>query len=384
MKKIKAKMMECGIILIQACILALVTVFSVVPMSCKVTTEGIEIIGADYTAPVLESICVVNDKTIELEFSECIKLNTYVISPVIENVSDSSEISCEQELAKAIRAATDGNNRIESNVVMSSTGKKITFIMEEKTKIGKKYEVYGTVEDRIGNTLTFCIPFTGYNSAVPDMMMTEVQIKYSKGSSAGNTIYRNEFVELLALSKGNLSGLEIVSGMDGEAKKYVLPAVDVEKGEIVVVHLRTAGDGCVNEINEDKNAATAYFSSENTRDLWSENTTTRLHDYSDVVILRNSVSGKVMDGIMYIADADTEWKDGPGELAALLEKDGIYDSSDISGAVSSKGVSPTKSFNRVGVAEVYKKVRAGGRVLLPLKNDSESWQIAPVTPGRIQ
>lgn len=384
MKKIKTKMMECGIMLLQACILALVIVFAVVPMSCKVTTEGIEIIGADYSAPVLETFNVVSDKIIELEFSECVKLTSYIVTPVIENVSDSSEPSIDQQLAKSISAASDENNRIETNTLMSNSGKKITFIMEEKTKIGKKYEVYGTVEDRIGNSLTFCVPFTGYNSSVPEMIMTEVQVKYAKGSLDGNTIYRNEFIELLALTKGNLSGLELISGMDGDSKKYVFPAVNVEKGEIIVVHLRTVGEGCVNEIEENLNDATAHFASDNVRDLWSENTTARLHDKSDVIILKNVVSGKVMDGLMYVSEIDTEWKEGPAEYAALLEAAGIYDSAEISEAVSSKGISPTQSFNRIGTAEIYKKIRAGGRINLPLKSDANSWKLAPVTPGCIQ
>lgn len=384
MNKVKSKFMELWILLLQTAFIAGITIFSVLPLSCKVTTEGIEIIGADYTAPVLESLTVLNDKTLEVHFSESVKLTSYVITPVIENVSDSEEASYTQDLAKAIRAATDSDKKIPVSIVMSPGGNVVTFILEEKTCIGKKYQIYGSVEDKIGNTMTFCIPFTGYNSAVPDVIMSEVQVKYAKGTVAGEAVYRCEFVELLILKDGNLSGLEIISGMDGEGKKYSLPAIDVKRGEIITVHLRTAGEGCVNEEGDDLSLATAAFSTDGVRDLWSENTTARYHDTSDVIILKNVVSGAVMDAIFYAAETDEEWKSGPGEFAKLAEKAGVYGTDDISEAVSSKGCSPLKSFHRVGAVAAYKKVKAGGKVALPMVNDSASWVISAVSPGKIE
>ena len=48
--------------------------------------------------------------------------------------------------------------------------------MEESCEIGAHYELYGCVSDKIGNSLTFCVPFTGYNFFVPKLIMSELQI----------------------------------------------------------------------------------------------------------------------------------------------------------------------------------------------------------------
>ena len=71
-------------------------------------------------------------------------------------------------------------------------------------------------------------PFEQQFEKVPLMMQAlqdeaEAQIKYAKGSSGGKEIYRGEFVEFLTLKGGNLGGLELVSGSDGESKKYCFP-----------------------------------------------------------------------------------------------------------------------------------------------------------------
>ena len=244
-----------------------------------------------------------------------------------------------------------------------------------------KYEIFGTVEDKAGNSLTFCVPFIGYNPSVPKMIITEAQIKYAKATVSGNVLYRTEFIELMALEDGNLAGIEIISACDGEKGKFVLPAVEVKKGEIILVHPRTKETGCINEQGDDLNLAIAPFSKDGVRDLWSENENSRYNDSTDVIYLFNTVNNSVMDGFVYAAENLTEWKTEVSETVDLLFDEGIFKSKDISTAVLSKGVSPLKSLTRINASEINRKVMNDEEIDFPIVYDSSNWSVCSVSPG---
>lgn len=376
-----ARWKEVAFVLLQACLIAGITLAAVIPFSCKVTTQGIEIIGGDYSNPKLETISVVDERTVKISFSEEIKLNDIVVSPVLPGISDSSVSSKTEDLSMALAAASGEYGHINASIEYSEDKKTALINLEQPTVVGKSYEIFGVVEDFIGNTLTFCIPFVGYNSYVPKIIFTEAQIKYQKGSKDGKTIYRGEYLELLALENGNLAGLEIVSGSDGESKKYCFPAIDVVQGEIILVHFRTVGDGCINEDGENLNLATAPHSKDGIRDLWSESTVAHFNDSSDVIILRNTVDGTIIDALMYAADDAVEWKKGVADFAVLAGETGIYNSSDISNACSSKGTTTLKSITRQDSLDILNTVINEEEYDYPFVNDEENWIVEAVSPG---
>ncbi len=76
---------EWGSILGQTAIIVAIVSLSILPASCRVTAEGIHIIGGDYTAPVLERVSVVDGQTLEVAFSEAVTITDVVISPQIED-----------------------------------------------------------------------------------------------------------------------------------------------------------------------------------------------------------------------------------------------------------------------------------------------------------
>lgn len=371
---------ELAVVAAQSVLLVGIAVMSVFPMSCRVTSEGIEIVGGDYAAPVLENFFVVDDMTVEARFSEAVEISDVVISPVINGVSDSYEHSENENLSMALAAACGMRGKIEAAVERSNDGRVFTFRFCENTKVGKSYELFGVVHDEIGNSLTFCVPFIGFNSEVPKIIMTEIQAKYAKASLKTGVVYRSEYVEFLALNDGNLAGIELISASDGEAKKYEFPPVEVEKGQIFLVHLRTIGDGCINE-GEDFDEATAEFACNGILDLWSENTAARFNDGSDVIILRNSINDSIMDGVMYIADSETDWKTGVGDYALMLENCGIYESENIENASSSKGMTPKKSLQRVDSLSIFESLQNGIEIDYPVIVNSESWIVDETTPG---
>lgn len=368
------------IILVQALLITGVVLIGVIPFSCKITEEGIEIIGGDYSSPYLHDVNVIDEKTIAVSFSEEVKLQSVVISPLIYGISDSDVHSTTEVLSPALAAATGDYGKIEPSIEYSEDKSVVTLLLDQPTEIGKSYEIFGVVEDRIGNTLTFTIPFAGYNSAIPKMIMTEIQIKYGKGSLNGETVYRGEYVELLALEDGNLTGLEIISASDGEKKKFEFPNVEVTKGEIILVHLRTVDAGCINE-TDDLDAAFAPHSKNGIRDLWDVNTGSRFNDNSDVIILRNRVDGSVMDGIMYASADATEWKSGVAEYALDLQEAGIYSSWEISNASGSKGCTTLRSLTRQNSKEIYDAVMNDEDYEYPLPVENDYWLVELASPG---
>ena len=373
------------ILLIQTVVLVSVTVLCVVPVSCKVSEEGILFVGGDYVSPVLENVCVLDEKTVEMYFSERVNLKSFVVSERIPEVSDSSEHSETLELSPSIRAAAGEYGKIAADFSVSEDGCVITYSALENYEIGKDYEIFGTVEDKAGNSLTFCVPFTGFNSHLPKLVMTEVQNKYKKYKEDA---YRCEFVELLALTSGNLSGLELVSAVDGESKKYVFPPLAVEAGEVFIVHLRSAGSGCVTE-DEDLNESTAPHSGKNVRDLWADNSKARLSDNSDIIVIRNSVDGSLLDAFMYAVEGAPEWEKNLLAMAIQVADSGIYEDISVSEVELNTGLGSVaqKSFCREDAKELQTRALAGefseDTAEYPVKRLPENWTVKNVSPGTL-
>jgi hypothetical protein len=297
---------------------------------------------------------------------------------MIKNVSDSMDHSDTIEASPALLSAGGKNGSIETETEVSDDGLTVTFNLQTDCEIGENYELFGLAEDITGNSLTFCIPFVGFNSRVPELIMTELQIKFT-GKSGKKEVNRGEYVEFLVLKAGNLGGLELASGMDGEAKKYCFPPVDVEAGEVFLVHLRTAGEGCVDE-RENLNEATAAHSADGVLDLWAENTEARFNDGADVILLRNS-AGDILDAFMYADEKTLEWKKGAVTFAGQAVAAGIYDGEEVSEAVVNKSTTSLKSFTRLDAQAMQDAVKAGEKYSYPVKNKKSLWKVESVSPG---
>lgn len=384
MSKEKVKAIVC--VICESLILAGITIVAALPISCKITATGIEIVGGDYTAPVLNNVTVLNERSLVLDFSEKVYVKQAVVSPIIPGISDSDEASKTLSLSKSINAALGGANSIQTKTSYSDDEKSVIFDFSEPTIIGQEYELFGLVEDSIGNSLTFSVPFSGFNSAVSKIIMTELhtgmasQLKVEKEKN----IRRLEYVEFLALSDGNLAGLEFCSGYAGETKKYEFPAIEVHKGEIFILHLRNWGEGCISEENNNLEEAFSSYTG-SYRDLWTSQTTKCIGDTTDILIVRNSNTGIVQDCVMYRAAEIEEW-------GAKLKVDyscypgvsEIYTSTQVEDGTLSTGLSATKFLYRVNASELLEEVLSGTEIDYPVRADSSSWEITGVaTPGTL-
>lgn len=369
-------------ILLQAVLISAITVFSVLPFSCKVSTEGIELASGDYDSPTLKELKVIDEKTLEIEFSEWVRIRSVVVSPYIEGVSDSYERSISKDLARAIAGASGQNGAIRCSIETSDDGRKVTFLMEDSTVVGKKYEILGIVEDSHGNSLTFCVPFNGFNPCIPNVLITEIQPKY-KGTENKVPVYKCEYAELLVLEDGNLAGLEIFFASYESKCRFIFPAVDVKKGEVIIVHLRTAGDGCISETGDDFTESTRTFSNSNVRDIWSENKSKCLNSDNDILIVRNIVNQKIVDGVMFSNKKIDEWEGNELSFAQLLVDEGFYDSIDIdNSAESNVGTSLKKSIHRKNAKVLREKLLEGELNIEEFKlQKSSNWICTELSPG---
>ncbi|HAH63190.1 MAG TPA: hypothetical protein DCL73_13960, partial [Treponema sp.] len=307
-----------------------IVLFSVCPVSCKVTDEGLQILHGDYTAPVIESYSVTDAFSVAVLFSKKIHLTGAVLIPAAEASASQSDGS--GDVAPSLEPEPGADNAVTVNVAYDETGRRVTVTASEELSAGGHYELYGDAADETGNTLTFCIPFTGYNSRVPRMLMSEIHPGYVSGSN------RCEFIELYALTAGNLAGLKVYSANDGGDRGFVLPASEVKAGDVIILHMRQKGGNCVSETGNDLSLAEGSekndYVSATARDLWADNEKACLGEKEDVIVLADSFSGDFIDAVMYAPSGTASWsKDCIRDAAGRVVSAGIWSSAEPSAAV---------------------------------------------------
>lgn len=357
----KAKIYEWLFVIAESVVIVFVVLFCISPVSCRFSESGIQILSGDYSPPKISDIKILDSRSLQIVFSEAVDFESKLIDKKIES-------------------------EIETNVVYNSEKNIVHVNFSTETLVGRDYELFGVVTDKNGNSLTLSMPFKGYNSEVPKIIMTEIQTESVSSRTNDEKkldSYRNEFIEFLCLSDGNLSGLEIVSACDGEEGKFVFPDVRVKQGEIFVVHMRKRGFGCVNELEEDLSLAQSSYCKNTIRDLWTDRESTALGNLTDVIIVKNSFNGCILDGIMYCKDNLVEWDKQYYEFARLLESYGIYESCKIENASLFSKKSNTKTLQRVDAKKILNKVLNGEDFTYPIMSDENSWIIDTETHGSL-
>lgn len=299
-------------------------------ISCTLTPEGISIISGNYESPKYLELKVNSKNSLQLLFSTSINLENLKIYPLDET----------QELQVETKNLGEGIWQIDS---------------DENFDCTKSYIIEGYVLDERKNSLYFKDSFIGHNDRVPKVVINEIRTEYSKP--------KVEFIELKVLSDGNLGGMELVVASDGQDNSYILPAVEVKSGDLVVLHYRNIEEGCIDEIDNDKELSTATESSD-AIDLWIENEKSRIAK-SDVILLKNKRQGEVVDSVLYMESSATSWKtDFISECAQLALSSETW----IGNPVISDGLTATRTLSRQN-----------------LNKDSSAWIVtatSKATPGK--
>ncbi len=277
-------------------------------ISCTLTPEGISILSGNYESPKFLELKVNSENSLQLLFSTSINLENLKIYPLDESQEIQVESKDLGEGLWQINSVTDFDCR-------------------------KTYLIEGYVLDERGNSLYFKDSFTGFNGRVPKVVINEIRTEYSKP--------KVEFIELKVLSDGNLGGMELITASDGSENSYVIPSVEVKSGDYVVIHYRNIEEGCIDELENDKELSTATESS-SARDLWIENSSARIAK-SDVIILKERIQGNIADGIIFTESSFSAWKtDYMAECAEVLISSEVWSGE----SVISDGLTTTRTLSR--------------------------------------
>lgn len=333
--------------------------FSVCPMSCRSSVENLELLSGDFSVPKITKFCATSSNSARIDFSREVELkNTELF--LSDEISSLGNVECKYE---------------ENSVLLE---------FQNETAIGIDYKVEGMAFDSAGNSLTFSVPFKGFNSNPAKVIITELRNAYGTKTSKGEKVHRSEFVELYVLKDGNLSGLEVVSAANGDKTKFVLPAVEVKEGDYVTLHMRTIvaegldGEGMHNELGDNLKISTHEDSCDTARDLWSE-CTKKPFAASDIVVLRNSNNSEILDAVVFAKSDCTEWKKGISDFASIVSESGIWQGgASIENAVCCDYASATRSLSRKNLKEAISSYKKGQ----PIVNGKDCWIVAKTaTPG---
>lgn len=329
------------------------------PLSCRVTEEGIEIISAEMPVPK-------------------------ILSFFVEDNSNLVMLCSQKVFVQKVQIKSDDGEYIEETAEAQyfDDGKRINFSLKEPTLVGVNYVFSGSIKDSSGNELTFSLPFTGFNEKPARLVLSEIR---SKHSTSKGVLKKCEFVEVYVLKEGSTAGLEIVTGSDGESKKYVFPDINVKKGEYIVVHFRTVDEGdCIDELGENLSLSTGTDSS-NSRDLWVEGKESRISD-SDVIVIRDSCRNMLQDAVLFSASGKQSWYyAGQKSLALEAYESGIWkDGYEPKNAVVADGISLTRTMCRMNIEKLTEEYSSENDIddQSVIETGTEDWSLVEgATPG---
>lgn len=315
-----------------AFISALAVGASVLPFSCKLSDDGVEVetTNGDSVPPTLVSFSVLSAKSVKIDFSEEISLSKV-------SIKDSDGKSCSIS---------------DSSVVMSKDKTSAEILLDNETETGKSYVLTAVVSDAAGNSLELSQDFFGYNDKVARLILSEVRSKPTANKS-DVLKSRVEFVEFYVLNGGNLSGLEVDFGY--YSKSYKFPSINVKTGEYIVLHLckyGTKSSGFIDETGSNLELSTAYECS-SSRDLWFDNVERVIVVQNDVVALIDNNTGLAVDGLMYSDTKKETWtREHQSELASLLASSSVWSGSSPESGVSSENTTTARTFSRINIPEL--------------------------------
>ena len=157
---------------------------------------------------------------------------------------------------------------------------------------GTKYVIEAAVSDSTGNSMSFLVPFYGFNAELPDLLINEF-------TTQGSTTHP-DMVELLITGAGNTAGLYIVEGTtDYPEEGIILPSCITEGGDYILIHFKP--QGIPEEINEDGellDASGGYDVSPEARDFWVPGGT-GLSGNNGVIAVYSAPGGRLLDAVLY-------------------------------------------------------------------------------------
>ena len=164
--------------------------------------------SADMSPPVIVSIRLAESRVLRVEFDEEV-----VVIP--DSVSWSDAIG-------------------PDDVVVTAAGRSVDFRFGSAPSPAAEHYVEAQDSDESRNHLRFAARFHGLNELLPAMVINEFTTQGSKTHP--------DLVEIRVLTPGNTAGACLFEGTSREwSQRVVLPSIDVEAGDYIVVHFKPEG-----------------------------------------------------------------------------------------------------------------------------------------------
>ena len=270
--------------------------------SCQLTSQGIQTLGAE-ESPNIVSVAILDSKTIKVDFSKEVSAQMGLVS----------------ELAQGQEASLDtiAKNPIKAQATSCQQGKSILYVFEKSARLGERYQLFSQINDCRGNSLTFAIPFDGFNDRLPLCALVEVQPETRSATKSSPA--ESPYVIIQALQDGNLFGLELYCAQNKAV--YQIPPVEARAGQKIALHLKHTSDpsACVSELESNLALAKTARASASWRDLYFDIGPKGMSASNDAIFLRDKNSSKIMDALAYcsIKNGKSSWN-----LAAEIQKAG--------------------------------------------------------------
>ena len=212
-----------------------------------------------------------------------------------------------------------------------SEGEKVSIRYDSALPGGSLVSTDILVEDKNRNTLNVLVSFRTRNNRMPELVINEIRTAYSNP--------RVEFIEIKALSAGNLGAMRLYAIYQKDEPIFEFPPVEVKKGEYIVVHTRSIESGIKDELGTNLAESKGTDALATARDFWIPGSL-KLHS-SNVIYLLDQ-DDMILDGVQLVS-SDYKWKDSLVAAAGEMEKQGKWSGD----AVNSDGNTATRTINRV-------------------------------------
>ena len=187
----------------------------------------------------------------------------------------------------------------------------VSIFLEEQLIPGMPFTAELMVENEQGSSLGIAVPLRARNNHVPQLLINELRTVYSGTQS------RVEFIEFRIQTRGNLGALRVfaVSNNNNSMIYHFLP-VEVQAGELVVLHLRTPNDASVDEYGDNLAESGGMDASHTARDFWIPGSAKLLRSTDAVYVLDQD--DRVLDAVMISETRDPWWNSSTIALAAEM------------------------------------------------------------------
>ena len=198
-------------------------------------------------------------------------------------------------------------------------GQQIRINFAQPLDAGRRITADILVEDSGRNSLNVIVPFRARNDRMPRLVFNELRTDYSTGSSR----VRAEFVEFLALEPGNLGAMRLfIAGHSLSMPIYEFPPAEVKAGDYIVLHLRSIGEGLVDETGVDITLSGGNDAQNTARDFWLPGSSKRLHRTSALWIMDQD--DQIIDAVL-LCENPADWgRNNSAAAAELLARNGAW------------------------------------------------------------